>query len=69
MIGKIDEVMLESLLETIPFDFSLIDADNKVVAWNNHESRIFKRPKGVLGRDVHNCHPKKSLHKVDKILS
>jgi len=68
MIGKLPENVLEAVLETIPIEFSVVDADDKVLAWNKHKTRIFKRPVSVVGRDVANCHPKKSLAKVEKIL-
>ena len=69
MIGKLPDNILSSLLETLPVEFSVVDADDKVLAWNKHESRVFKRPEAVLGRDVCNCHPKKSLDKVEAILA
>ena len=69
MIGQMDSNVLEVLLETLPVEFSIVDHNDKVLAWNKHETRIFKRPKGVLGRDVRNCHPKASLDKVEKIIS
>ncbi len=68
MIGELKRELLEAVLETLPIDFSVIDAEDKVLAWNKHETRIFRRPLSVIGRDVHNCHPKKSLDKVDQIL-
>ena len=68
MIGKLTENVLEVLLETIPIEFSIVDQNDKVLAWNKHETRIFKRPSGIVGRDVRNCHPKKSLDKVETIL-
>jgi len=68
MIGKLPENVLEALLETIPIEFSIVDQNDKVLAWNNHETRIFKRPTGVVGRDIRDCHPKKSLDKVETIL-
>ena len=68
MIGKLPEAVLESIIETIPLEFSVIDESEKVLAWNKHETRIFKRPAGVVGKDVRNCHPKNSLHKVEKII-
>ena len=64
MIGKLPDNVLEAVLETLPMEFSVLDADDKVLAWNKHDSRIFKRPEGVVGRDVKNCHPKRSLDKV-----
>lgn len=68
MIGNLPEDVLQAVLETFPIEFSVIGADDRVLAWNKHESRIFKRPEAVVGRDVHNCHPKKSIAKVDQIL-
>lgn len=69
MIGKLSDEIMEAVLETIPIEFSVLDANDKVAGWNKHETRIFKRPEGVVGRDVRKCHPKKSLDKVERILS
>lgn len=69
MIGKPSEKELEAILETLPLEFSVLDKDDKVLAWNKHETRIFKRPEAALGRDVRKCHPPKSLDKVEKIIS
>lgn len=69
MIGTLSEEMLEAILETLPLEFSVLDKTDRVLAWNKHETRIFKRPTGVVGRDVRDCHPKKSLHKVQQILT
>jgi PAS domain S-box-containing protein len=68
MIGTLSEKVLDAVLETIPVEFSVVDENDKVLAWNYHETRIFKRPKGALGRDVRDCHPKRSLEKVEIIL-
>jgi len=69
MIGKPNKEELEAILETIPLEFSVLDKDDKVLVWNKHETRIFKRPEAALGRDVRKCHPPKSLDKVEKIIS
>jgi len=68
MIGKLPNDVLNALLETIPLEFSVVDENDKVLGWNKHKTRIFKRPVGVVGKDVRNCHPKKSLGKVEQIL-
>lgn len=68
MMGKLPEDVLETILETIPLEFSVLDENDRVLAWNKHETRIFKRPVTVIGRDVRHCHPEKSLHKVEQIL-
>ena len=68
MIGSVSKEVLEAMLETIPIEFSVVDAKDEVLAWNRHETRIFKRPETVVGRNVRNCHPKKSLHIVNRLL-
>ncbi len=68
MIGRLPEDVLDAVLETLPVEFSVLDANDEVLGWNKHESRIFKRPEAVVGRNVRNCHPKKSLDKVETIL-
>jgi DUF438 domain-containing protein len=60
-IRKLADPLLQALLATLPLEFSVTDTNDKVVAWNKHETRLFTRAKAVLGRDVRNCHPKKSL--------
>jgi hypothetical protein len=69
MIGELDPKLRDILLETLPIEFSILDADDKVQAWNKHETRLFKRPEKVVGRDVRDCHPQHSLDKVEQILS
>lgn len=68
MIGNLTDDVLQAFLEAVPFEFSVLDKNDKVLAWNKHKTRIFKRPVGVVGRDVRDCHPKKSLDKVEKLL-
>lgn len=69
MIGELTSEMLEALCETLPVEFSIIGDDDRVMAWNKHGTRIFKRPMAALGRDVRDCHPKKSLDTVERIIS
>jgi len=68
MKGDMTVEMMKLVLETLPIEFSVLDENDKVVAWNKHETRVFKRPESVIGKDVRNCHPKNSLHKVEQIL-
>lgn len=69
MIGKLSPIVLDALLETLPLEFSIIDENDNVLAWNRHETRLFKRPLGAVGRNVKNCHPQKSLAKVEQIIA
>jgi len=69
MIGILEKEELNAILETLPVEFSVIDKNDNVLAWNKHTTRIFKRPESVLGNNVRNCHPKKSLQKVEQIIN
>lgn len=69
MIGKLSPEVLNALLETLPIEFSIVDENDNVLAWNRHATRIFKRPTGVVGRNVRDCHPSKSLAKVEQIIA
>lgn len=68
MIGEIPNNVLNAILETLPIEFSVLDKNDEVLAWNKHDIRIFKRPESALGRNVRVCHPKKSLEKVEAII-
>jgi len=69
MIGNLPKEIIEAIIETIPLEISVLDKSDNVLGWNKHETRIFKRPKGAVGRNVRNCHPPKSLDKVEQILT
>lgn len=69
MKGNLPQEVLDAVFETLPVEFSVVDANDNVLAWNKHETRIFKRPEAVVGRNVRNCHPAKSLSKVEAIIS
>ena len=59
---------LSAMLDTLPVEFSVIDADDNVKFWNQHGVRIFKRGPAVIGRNVTMCHPKDSLDKVERVI-
>ncbi|MCK4718215.1 MAG: PAS domain-containing protein [Thermoplasmata archaeon] len=68
MKGELPEKVLNVVLETLPVEFSVVDENECVLAWNKHDTRIFKRPEAVLGRNVRDCHPKKSIQVVERII-
>lgn len=61
--------LLTKALDLLPLDITLIDADDKVLYFNFPEHRFFPRTPEIIGRDVRKCHPPKSLHIVERILS
>jgi PAS domain S-box-containing protein len=69
MVENLSREQLAGILEAIPVEISFIDENDLVRFWNQHETRIFKRPTSVVGKPVQNCHPKQSVDKVNQILS
>jgi len=68
MKGEFTEGVLGRVLDALPFEFSYVDADDRVRLFNKNGDRIFPRPPGVIGRRVQDCHPSKSVHRVQQIL-
>ena len=66
--GTFSTDQLESMLNTLSVDITFVDASDSVTYFNMSEDRIFPRTKAVIGRKVQNCHPQKSVHKVNQIL-
>ena len=68
MIENVSKETLETILDTLPMEFSFIDETDTVRIFNKNGDRIFPRPRSVIGRKVQDCHPNKSLHKVQQII-
>lgn len=68
MTGKIDAATFERIMEALPVELSFVDVDDAVRYFNKNGNRLFPRPKGIVGRKVQNCHPKKSVGRVEEIL-
>ena len=68
MIENVTKETLEAILDTLPIEFSFIDHNDTVRIFNKNGDRIFPRPRTVIGRSVRDCHPPKSLHKVQQII-
>jgi PAS domain S-box-containing protein len=68
MIDKMNEQVVKALFETLPMEITVIDANDEVIGWNQHEGRIFKRPLASMGLNFRQCHPEKSLAKVEQIV-
>ncbi|MEM3492738.1 MAG: DUF438 domain-containing protein [Thermoplasmata archaeon] len=67
--GKLSVEELEAILNSLPVDISFVDREDTVRYYNDTKERIFPRTKAVIGRKVQNCHPQKSLEKVNTILN
>ena len=58
---------LLAIMNTLPFDMTFVDRDDKVKYFSQGKERIFQRNRAILNRDVRHCHPPASAHIVDKI--
>lgn len=60
---------LQAILNTIPFDLTFVDKDDRVRYFTQGQERIFSRNRAILGRLVQHCHPPASVHIVEQILT
>ncbi len=66
--GRLSVSELTAVLNTIPFDVTFVDKDDRVQYFTQAKERIFARSRAILGRKVQQCHPPSSVHIVEKIL-
>ena len=66
--GSLSLDQLRAIFATLPVDLTFVDADDRVRFFTEGRDRVFVRPKAVIGRLVHHCHPPASVHVVDRIL-
>ena len=59
---------LTTVLNTIPFDLTFVDAKDEVRYFTQGRERIFARTEAILGRKVQFCHPPSSVATVQRIL-
>jgi DUF438 domain-containing protein len=59
---------LTAILNTMPFDVTFVDKNDKVKYFSQGKERIFDRSKAILMRDVRMCHPPHSVHIVNQII-
>lgn len=67
--GKLNIMQIDNILKTLPVDISFVDENDEVKYYSDTKERIFPRSPGVIGRKVQKCHPPKSVHIVEKILT
>ncbi|MCK4247603.1 MAG: DUF438 domain-containing protein [Methanomicrobia archaeon] len=69
MIENLSYDILEAIFDAMPIEVSFIDSEDTVRYYSKGDKRIFKRTPSVIGLKVQNCHPKKSLDKVNQVLN
>lgn len=66
--GLLSAEQLILLFNHLPVDITFVDENDRVRFFSTPKDRIFHRTNAIIGRDVHNCHPKESVHVVDQII-
>lgn len=67
--GRFTLAELTNILRLLPFEMTFVDAQDTVRWFSDNPDRVFPRTTAVIGRLVVNCHPPKSVDKVEKILA
>ena len=66
--GGLTLEQLDLMLTHLPVDLTFVDENDRVAYYSEGPERIFPRSPAIIGREVRNCHPPKSVHIVNKIL-
>ena len=67
-MGKMTLEQINLVFKHLPVDITYVDENEIVKFYSDTAHRIFPRSKNVIGRDVKNCHPPKSVHIVEEII-
>lgn len=68
LFDKLSPEMVKALIEAMPAELTVIDANDEVAGWNKHETRLFRRPMTAMGMNFRQCHPEKSLAMVERLI-
>jgi PAS domain S-box-containing protein len=69
MLETISTGTLEAIFDALPVDLTFVDDADTVRYYSKGDERIFRRIPAVIGKKVQQCHPQKSLHKVEQVVS
>jgi DUF438 domain-containing protein len=67
--GSLTKDEIEGIFSTLPVDITFVGPNDEVRYFSRFGKRIFPRPLAVIGRKVQQCHPQKSIDRVNAILS
>ncbi len=69
MLGTLSTETLEAIFDALPVDLTFVDETDTVRYYSRGDGRIFRRTPAVIGMKVQQCHPQKSIHKVEQVLT
>ncbi|MGO1580885.1 MAG: PAS domain-containing protein [Peptoniphilaceae bacterium] len=67
--GKLTLEQINLIFKNMPVDLSYVDENEIMKFYTDTKHRVFPRSKGVIGRDVKNCHPRESVEVVERIIT
>jgi len=67
--GSLSLAQVKGVFDALPVDITFVDRDDRVRYFSDDSSRIFVRPKAIIGRKVQHCHPPASVDTVERIVS
>jgi len=67
--GQLEPEVINAVLKHLPIDLTFVGPDDRVAYFSQTDERIFPRSEAIIGREVSKCHPPKSVHVVEEILS
>lgn len=66
--GGLSLEQIDLMLRTLPVDVTFVDEHGRVRYYSEGE-RVFPRSPAIIGREVRNCHPPKSVATVERIVA
>jgi PAS domain S-box-containing protein len=70
LIADVPVELVDAMLDALPVDITFVDSEDAVRYFSKEtKKRLFPRARAIIGRKVQQCHPQKSVHVVDQILS
>ena len=68
LFDRMNAEMVKAMIEAMPAELTVIDANDEVAGWNKHETRVFRRPMTAIGMNFRQCHPEHSLAMVERLI-
>ena len=68
LFDRMNAELVKAMLEAMPAELTVIDANDEVAGWNKHETRVFRRPMTAIGMNFRQCHPEHSLAMVERLI-
>ncbi|HBE77769.1 MAG TPA: hypothetical protein DDW65_08285 [Firmicutes bacterium] len=68
MLDGMTEQIVRIMYENLPVEIMVIDAEDEIISWNKHDTRLFKRPMTAMGIDFRTYHPADSFAKAEQVI-